>query len=161
MKTRGELQLEDSATDRPSEAVLAAYHDTGHTIAARAIGNVTTRLPRALVLDDWFAFTAAGHAAERELVSRLGLRWRRVTSQMGHEVQSCYRRFREATGGDPDWIRLHWIRAVRRATRLLSERWGEVVRLAESNLALGSRQRLDLGLCLAPSAGNKNALRKS
>jgi hypothetical protein len=118
----------DSRTEagHPSDAILAAYHDAGHTIAGRAIGNGS--------LDDWLTLTAAGQAAERELVRRLGLRWRGVTSHAGHDLDSCYRRIREEMGEDPgDWILLHWIRAVRRATRLLTGRWSEVQSLAELN----------------------------
>jgi len=143
VKARGDSRVESTAADRPSEAILAAYHDAGHTIAARCIGNPSTRIPQSLqseklrtraVFDDWLAFTAAGHAAERELVSRLGLRWRVVTSHVGYDLDSCYRRIREETGEDPgDWILLHWIRALRRATRLLTARWGEVASLAELN----------------------------
>jgi hypothetical protein len=123
VKTPGDSRSE---AEHPSEAVLAAYHDAGHTLAARVIRNRS--------LDDWLTLTAAGQAAERELVRRLGLRWRGVTSDAGRDLDSCYRRIREEMGEDPgDWILLHWIRAVRRATRLLTERWSEVQSLAELN----------------------------
>ena len=133
MQARVESRSDSTAADRPSDAILAAYHDAGHTIVARVVANGSTRIPGSL-LDDWLAFGAAGHAAEREMVSRLGLRWRRVTSHARYDLDTCYRRIREETGEDPgDWIRLHWIRALRRATRLLTGRWDEVVRLAELN----------------------------
>jgi hypothetical protein len=143
VKARGDSRVENTEADRPSDAVLAAYHDAGHTIAARVIGNASTRIPGSVqsetrrtnvVLDDWLTFTAAGHAAERELVGRLGLRWRPMTSHVGYDLDSCYRRICENTGEDPgDWILLHWIRALGRATRLLTVRWSEVASLAELN----------------------------
>ena len=121
----------------PSDAILAAYHEAGHTIAARVVGNgsLGSEDRRAdAILTDWLTFTAAGHAAERELVRRLGLHWRDVTLRAGHDLDSCYRRICDETGEEPgDWILLHWIRAVRRATRLLTGRWGDVERLAELN----------------------------
>jgi hypothetical protein len=123
VKTPGDSRTE---AGHPSDAILAAYHDAGHTIAARVIRNAS--------LDDWLTLTAAGQAAERELVRRLGLRWRDVTSHAGYDLDACYQRIREEMGEDPgDWILLHWIRAVRRATRLLTERWSEVKGLAESS----------------------------
>ncbi len=123
MKTPGDSRTE---AGHPSDAILAAYHDAGHTIAARVIANGS--------LDDWLTLTAAGQAAERELVRRLGLRWRDVTSHAGYDLDSCYQRIRQEMGEDPgDWILLHWIRAVRRATRLLTGRWSDVQSLAESN----------------------------
>jgi len=123
VKTSGDSRLE---AEHPSDAVLAAYHDAGHAIAARVIRNGS--------LDDWLTLTAAGQAAERELVRRLGLRWRGVTSHAGRDLDACYRRILEVMGEDPgDWILLHWIRAVRRATRLLTGRWSEVQSLAELN----------------------------
>lgn len=123
MKIPGDSQIE---AGHPSDAIVAAYHDAGHTIAAQVI--------RSGSLDDWLTLTAAGQAAERELVRRLGLRWRDVTSHAGYDLDSCYQRICEEMGEDPgDWLLLHWIRAVRRATRLLTERWSEVRGLAELN----------------------------
>lgn len=131
------IVMSDDAAKRPSDALLAAYHEAGHTIAARIVVSDALRSEdrRAdVILVDWLTVTAAGHAAERELVRRRGLRWRDVTLHPGHDFDACYRRICDETGEEPgDWILLHWIRAVRRATRLLTERWGDVERLAESN----------------------------
>jgi hypothetical protein len=113
-------------TERLSDVVLAAYHNAGHAIGARAIEGASAGL------EDWLNFAAAGHAAERELAGRSGLRWRRIVSNAGNDVESCYRLIRLATGEDHRaWIQLHWTRAVTRATRLLAANWAEVVRLAE------------------------------
>ena len=134
MKIPSDSQLE---AKRPSDALLAAYHDAGHTIAARLVGNGSLRSEdrRAdAILVDWLTVTAAGHAAERELVRRLGLSRRDVTLHAGHDLDSCYRRICDQTGEEPgDWILLHWIRAVRGATRLLTGRWSDVESLAELN----------------------------
>jgi hypothetical protein len=123
----------------PSSAgVFAAYHDAGHAIAARVIAGRSALAPdlrprsKGAAFEDWLNFVAAGHAAERELAGRSGLRWRQVVSNAGTDLESCYRLIHERTGEDHrGWILLHWTRAVARATRLLAANWDEVVRLAE------------------------------
>jgi hypothetical protein len=137
----GRMRVVPSAVpfELPSAGVFAAYHEAGHAIAARAIESRPTSeppatRPKSAAFEDWLNFTAAGHAAERELACRSGLRWRRVVSNAAHDLEACHRLIHEQTGEDHRaWILLHWTRAVARATRLLTVRWGEVVALAESN----------------------------
>jgi hypothetical protein len=126
VKTVLDSQATDVSADRHSEVLFTAYHNAGHTVGARAIEGGSAGL------EDWLNFAAAGHAAERELAARSGLRWRRIVSNAGNDVESCHHLIRLATGEDHrEWILLHWTRAVTRATRLLTSNWGEVVRLAE------------------------------
>lgn len=126
-------------TKPPSSSVLAAYHHAGHAIAARFIEDLSKRVPDLRprpqdALEDWLNFAAAGHAAERELAYRAGLRWRRVVSNAGNDLAVCHRLIYDQTGEDHrDWILLHWTRAVARATRLVVANWDEVARLAELN----------------------------
>lgn len=127
-------------TKLPSSSVLAAYHHAGHAIAARLIEDQSKGAPdlrprpKDAAFEDWLNFAAAGHAAERELACRSGLRWRWVVSNAGSDLEACHRLIREQTGEDHrDWILLHWTRAVARATRLLTANWSEVVTIAEPN----------------------------
>jgi hypothetical protein len=151
VKTVLDSQAVDAITDGLSEALLAAYHNAGHTIGARAVENASAGL------EDWLNFAAAGHAAERELAARSGLRWRRVVSNAGSDVESCHRLIRLVTGEDHhEWIQLHWTRAVTRATRLVTANWEEIERLAELNTRRRAhrvpRQCLVRGLPLEPAS---------
>ena len=151
MKTALDSQATEVSADRPSEVLFAAYHNAGHTVGARAVEGASAGL------EDWLNFAAAGHAAERELAARSGLRWRRTVSDAGNDVESCYRLIRLVTGEDHrDWIQLHWTRAVTRATRLVAANWEEVVRLAELNARRRAqrapKQCLVRGLPLEPTS---------
>src|SRR6185437_6801150 len=121
-----------------SAELFAAYHSAGHAIAAGAIEELSRGVPNRrpplenALFEGWLNFTASGHAAEKELACRLGLRWRRVVSNAGDDLEACRLLIGEQTGEDHrDWILLHWTRAVARASRLLTANWSEVVKLAE------------------------------
>lgn len=127
-----------AASEIPSPGAFPAFHHAGHAVAARLIETVSKGEPgvrpgaRDVSFEDLLNYTAAGHAAERELACRSGLRWRQAASNAGSDLEACHRLIHDQTGEDHrDWIFLHWTRAVARATRLLAANWGEVVRLAE------------------------------
>jgi hypothetical protein len=144
-------QATGASAERLSGVLLAAYHNAGHTVLARAVEGASAGL------EDWLNFAAAGHAAEREVAGRSGLRWRQIVSNAGNDVESCHRLIRLATGEDHrDWIQLHWTRAVTRATRLVTANWAEIVRLVELNARRRTprapKQCLVRGLPLEPTS---------
>jgi hypothetical protein len=179
-KTRPELGGVRPVAACLPERVLAAYHGAGHLVAARVLGRgfpgTTVRLQAEnrshcpgidlpgpvtnTCLEEWLNFAAAGHAAERELANQSGMRWRGLVSNAGHDVEYCYRLIYQDTGEDHrDWILLHWTRAVTRVTRLLTENWGEVVRLAELDGGRGAvtRPRSSVALPLRADPSGKRS----